>query len=98
VIDVELESLLTFREARKLPILRRDGRQPDLATLYRWSSVGCRGVVLDSCQLGSTRMTSREAIVRFITALSDRAPVSSRPSAGRSHEAAVRELQADGIC
>ena len=36
------EPALTLNDARKLPCLRRDGRQPDVCTLYRYTERGAR--------------------------------------------------------
>jgi hypothetical protein len=71
VIDSSCESLLTLAQAAaELP--RRRGRKTNLSTLYRWTQAGCRGVQLESIQIGGTRCTSREALQRFFEALSER--------------------------
>lgn len=103
MIDFERESLLTLKEARKLPVLRRNGKQPDLATLYRWSMPnGCRGVRLDTAQVGGVRMTSKEAVLRFIGELTRRArgDAESYPTTvqrERDHHAAEQELAGAGF-
>lgn len=62
-IDVTNEELITFNEARDaFP----GGRRPALATLHRWRLDGIRGVRLETAQIGGSRFTSREAIVRFL--------------------------------
>lgn len=38
-------------------------------TTCRWSSVGCRGVILDTCLIGGRRKTSLAAIQRFLDRL-----------------------------
>ena len=42
----------------------------DVATLYRWASHGCRGVRLETIQIGGTKCTSREALDRSFEELS----------------------------
>ncbi|MBI3817443.1 MAG: DUF1580 domain-containing protein [Planctomycetes bacterium] len=37
-----------------------------VATVFRWMSIGSRGVKLESVRVGGCRYTSREAILRFI--------------------------------
>jgi hypothetical protein len=39
--------------------------------VYSWTIHGCRGVTLESVQLGTRRHTTKEAVGRFVTALSD---------------------------
>jgi hypothetical protein len=54
--------------AAELP-RRRRGRKTHVATLYRWAKTGCRGVVLETIQIGATKCTSREALERFFEKL-----------------------------
>ena len=55
MVDINHERLLTFTEAAKsLP-----GR-PNVATLWRWRTAGCRGVKLETILVGGKRYTSRE--------------------------------------
>jgi hypothetical protein len=69
VIDLLKEKLFTLNAARHFLPRRRKNKRPDLATMYRWTGKGCRGVVLESVNVGGTRCTSREAIARFIERL-----------------------------
>jgi len=48
---------------------RRRGKKCHVSTLYRWASVGCRGVRLETVQIGATCCTSREALQRFFESL-----------------------------
>jgi hypothetical protein len=75
VIDTINESVISFSQAADELPRRRRGRKAHISTLYRWATVGCRGVVLESIQIGATRCTSREALQRFFERLS--APVGS---------------------
>ena len=78
-IDLATEKALTLTTALALPELQRDGRSFDLGTVYRWTTAGCCGCVLESVQIGGTRCTTREAVVRFITARPTRATPGPRP-------------------
>jgi Protein of unknown function (DUF1580) len=58
------EKLLPFAKAiRLLP-----GR-PHISTGYRFISKGCRGVILETVLVGGRRFCSREALRRFVTAV-----------------------------
>lgn len=100
-IDPLSEQLISFAEAARLLPARRAGKRPHTSCLYRWSVSGCKGVVLESCQCGGTRVTSREALARFIAALSRPGAVTSpsyRTPAQRERAAAAAaaELERDG--
>lgn len=70
-IDPLAETLITLSAAAKLLPRRRAGRAVHVATMYRWTKIGCRGIVLESTQVGGTRCTSREALRRFMTRLTE---------------------------
>ncbi len=64
-IDCDTEDLIRFNEARSA----FPGRGSiALQTLHRWRLRGVRGVKLETCLCGGLRMTSREAISRFLAA------------------------------
>jgi len=64
MIDVQNENILSLAEAaRSLPYMR------NLATLFRWRTRGCRGVVLETLLMGGRRVTSVEALDRFFAAV-----------------------------
>ncbi|NQT21636.1 MAG: DUF1580 domain-containing protein [Planctomycetes bacterium] len=66
MINLQQEHILTFREAAsKLP-RRRAGRNCSISTLHRWRLKGVRGVRLETGMLGGIRVTSAEAIQRFM--------------------------------
>jgi hypothetical protein len=69
MIDLTVEIPLTLREASRLPQLRKNGRRPHIASVYRWVTSGCRGVVLESAVVGGSRVTTSESIDRWIAAL-----------------------------
>lgn len=102
VIDPLTETIIHFREAIQLTPKRRDKKLPNLATFYRWSNEGCRGVVLETIQVGGTRCTSREAVARFflaLTAARDGVPAPKETPTARRKRAAVvnRELDKIGV-
>lgn len=68
------EQLLTFSEASSLLPRRRAGKPVHVSYLYRWSTSGCRGVILETVQIGGTRCTSREALDRFFSRLAPQQP------------------------
>jgi Protein of unknown function (DUF1580) len=70
MIDTLVEKPITFSQAAAELPRRRAGRKTAVSTLFRWTSEGCRGVILESIQVGGTRCTSREALQRFFERLS----------------------------
>jgi Protein of unknown function (DUF1580) len=97
MVDINREQLLTFTEAAKL----LPGR-PNVATLWRWRTAGCRGVKLETVLVGGKRYTSREALQRFVdatTAAADGAEHSPQSNRQRSKsiDAAKSELEEAGI-
>lgn len=89
------EETLTFNDARKLPMFRREGRQPHVSVIYRWSSRGSkavdgRTVVLEAVRRGDTKCTTRSACLRFIRQLSEPAGTPVRDSG--SHAKAMQRL------
>jgi hypothetical protein len=70
MINSTTETLISLTEAAKTVPRRRRGRKTHLSTIYRWTTVGVRGVVLETLQCGGSRITSREALQRFFESLS----------------------------
>lgn len=70
MIDPLSEQVISLTEAARLLPRRRRGKRPHISCIYRWTVSGCKGVILDSTQVGGTRCTSREALARFFAALS----------------------------
>jgi hypothetical protein len=102
MIDSLTEEIVTLAEAAKLCPKRRGGRPTHPSCLYRWTSAGCKGVVLESLQVGGTRCTSREALARFFVKLTAAAngtpalpPVSKQQR--RAMEAVEKQLDAERI-
>jgi hypothetical protein len=91
MIDLGNEAVLTLSHACQLPELRRNGRSPHVTTLLRWALRGCRGVKLETARSGGRRVTSREAVIRFLIRLNGGAP---EPSASAS-ELALAHARAE---
>jgi hypothetical protein len=103
VIDPSSEVLISLSEAAKSLPRRRGGKRPHVSCLYRWTTRGCRGVILESIQIGGTRCTSAEALARFFRCLTQDHPnhtdavVARTPAQRRkAMEAAERELEMEG--
>lgn len=99
MIDPNRETLISFNEATALLPRRRGGKKAHVSTLYRWSTSGCKGVILETLQCGGTRVTSREALARFFDALTygEETPRRSPSRRRREAEAADLELQRQGV-
>ncbi len=100
MIDPNKETLLSLTGAAKVLPARRKGKRPHVSCLYRWTTTGCRGVILESIQVGGTRCTSKQALARFFRRLtyadspqSTRSPAKRRRAADR----AQRELERQGV-
>ena len=104
MIDTATEAVLTLAQAASELPRRRRGRKTHVSTLYRWTVSGCRGIILESIQIGATRATSREALQRFFECLSQPDGIGASSSATRSlvkrqraSEAAEKELKKLGV-
>lgn len=73
-IKITSETVMTLSAAAKLLPKVRNGKRPHVATLYRWSGPGLRGVRLETIRIGGTTCTSVEALQRFFDASSKTAP------------------------
>lgn len=101
------ENIVSLADAAKLLPRRRGGKRPHVSCVYRWTNSGCKGIVLESTQVGATRCTSTEALERFFQRLSGDdgqahaagLSPSPRPSPRRAKEisTAAEELAAAGI-
>lgn len=102
-IDPLSEQLISLTEAAKHLPRRRAGKRPHISCVYRWTTSGCKGVVLESLQCGGTRVTSREALSRFFAKLTAQSGLAPAPTIrspirrDRAVAAAVRELERAGV-
>ena len=68
-IDLKTEELLSLAEAaRRLP-KRGNGKAIHVAAIYRWSTTGYAGVILETIQICGQKFTSTEALQRFAEAV-----------------------------
>ncbi len=100
MIDPNQETLLSLTKAANSLPARRRGKRPHVSCLYRWTTSGCKGVILESIQVGGTRCTSKEALARFFEALTythDPQTVRTADRRQRAAAAAERELEQEGV-
>ncbi len=100
MIDISAEAVVSLTEAAKRLPRRRKGRRPNVATLYRWGHTGCKGVILETLQVGGTKCTSLEALQRFCERLTkpEMPPAAPAPQARQAAiDRADRELADAGI-
>jgi hypothetical protein len=100
MIDPTHETLISLRDAAKLLPQRRGGKRPHVSCIYRWTTAGCRGVVLESVQVGGTRCTSLPALSRFferLTAAGDTSPPAVRTAGQRERAIAAAECELDDM-
>lgn len=95
-IDIQTEKLISLGEAcREVP-----PNGVSTATMARWIQRGVRGVQLETVFIGGRRLTSREAIQRFIdaqnTPVSTTAAITAKQRRKQS-EAARAELEKIGV-
>jgi hypothetical protein len=69
MIDITSETLVSLKEAARHLPRRRGDRPVHVSCIYRWTTYGCKGVILESLQIGGTRGTSLQAVQRFFAAL-----------------------------
>ena len=103
MIDPNSETLISLAEAARSLPRRRGGKRPHVSCLYRWTTSGCRGVVLESIQVGGTRCTSREALARFFQRLTqddaaDLPPVQPFPRNGKSSKSRKGRISSQINC
>jgi hypothetical protein len=102
MIDPNSETLISLAEAAKHLPRRRAGKRPHVSCVYRWTTSGCKGIVLESLQIGGTRCTSREALTRFFNRLTqgdapDVPPIRTAAQRQRAADSAIKELERAGV-
>ena len=103
MIDLESETLLPLKAAAGHKLLRAKSpnrKAVNFSTIWRWATRGSRGVQLETARVGSTLVTSVEALHRFIDRLSNPETPPGKPTASettRAHRRAESELAAAGI-
>ena len=102
MIDPNTETLISLAEAARLLPRRRGGKKAHVSCLYRWTTSGCKGVLLEFLQCGGTRCTSKEALARFFERLTsaahgDRPAIRSVAQRERAAAAAAKALEDMGV-
>jgi hypothetical protein len=100
MIDVTRETLIRLEDTRNYLPSSRKGKRLGKAVCFRWAKDGVRGVVLETVKIGGARLTSLEAIQRFVEAQNPRAPSTPTITSGsrppRRSAKAGDELSARG--
>lgn len=99
MIDFGREELLPLSKAARLLPAVRGSKPPNPSTIFRWTTAGLKSVSgakvkLETCFVGKTRFTSREALKRFFDRINDTEFRPLPESADRERE--VLEKQAAG--
>lgn len=66
-IDIERERPISLAEVPAF-VPKRNGKKVHYSTVYRWTTKGVRGRVLESIMVGGIRYTTVEAVHRFLAA------------------------------
>jgi hypothetical protein len=90
MIDLAAEDILTFAQAADWLPRRRAGRKASLSTLWRWTNIGIRGIMLETIYVGTSRCTSKQAIQRFFERVTT---ARTAPSATTSSSRARTDVQ-----
>ena len=93
MVDLTQEKLIPLAQVADLPWVprRRLKARLNVSTVYRWTKVGCRGVVLGSVQFAGTRCTTEAELRRFIAALGQESP--PEPAHGEHADAAAVRVE-----
>jgi hypothetical protein len=98
--DITAEQPISLQEATELiPAWGKETRRVSTATIRRWILQGYRGEFLDGGYIGRNLITSRDAIQRFMKAISSGGHEHAKvipPIKSVSHERAMAELNAAG--
>jgi len=97
MIDLDIESPLTLREACQVDFLRRNGRALNFSTMWRWTHYGALAqdgtrIKLETIKLPSGLKTSREALKRFAERLTGNS-IHTPPTASQRRKSMERAEQ-----
>jgi hypothetical protein len=93
MIDIQTENMLSFKDTTELAVFRRRGHPLHVSCIYRYALAGVKGVKLEHVVTPAGRMTSLEAVERFIHMLTEGGPQPARP--WRAREKAVAAAEAE---
>lgn len=71
-LNLLTEEVITLGQARNLLPQVKGLKRPNLSTIFRWAHRGIGGKKLETVRIGSRILTSKQAMTRFIAAISDR--------------------------
>ncbi len=66
MIDTTTEAVISLAQAAAEQPSRRAGKATSVSCLYRWSTGGCRGIVLDTIQIGRYQMHKPRGIAAVL--------------------------------
>jgi hypothetical protein len=89
------ETLLRFNQVPKYLPRNGNGKLIGLSSVYRWASKGVRGVRLESWQCPWGRITSLQALERFLNALTQQRPPVDAPQARTPRQRSRRARKAE---
>jgi len=95
VIRMGMEQIVSMAGATKVIPKRASGKRVHVATVYRWASVGLKGIRLETIQIGGHCYTSKEALGRFFAELTRQRESAERGGAScapQGHGRTEREL------
>ena len=95
MIDISSETLVSLTQATRHLPRRRKGKRPHASTLFRWAQKGCKGVRLETIQVGGTRCTSFEALQRFFEALTAPTAPAAPTTTSRARQRSIAQAEAD---
>jgi len=91
-IDFDKERPLTLAEVPRY-VPKRGGKKVHYSTVYRWTTKGARGRILESVMVGGIRYTTIEAVRRFLAAK----PTSATVTTAGLDDAIEQALQQAGV-
>ena len=89
------ETLLRFNQVPKYLPRNGNGKLIGLSSVYRWASKGVRGVHLESWQCPWGRVTSLQALGRFLNALTRQRPPVDAPQTPTPRQRSRRAREAE---
>jgi hypothetical protein len=100
VIDPSTEVLVSSSKVPSLSPWRRAGKKPHISSIHRWTTTGCKEVILEGIQVGGTSCTSGEDLAWSFDSLTYGAdgeqPMRCPAERRRAFEASSRELAMEG--
>jgi len=89
------EDLISLKEAAKILPPRRGGKRPSLSCMFRWASRGVCGVVLETWSLGGGRVTSKQALARFLERVTQARRQDTNKQAVVAHTETIRRARSE---